>query len=311
MGKGTYRVTNWKSYNEGLKHRGSLTLWISAEVLDGWREPVPLHPRRGARKQYSDLAILTCLTVRSVYHLTLRGCEGFVESLFSLLHLTLAVPDYTVLCRRARTLEVGLPRLPSGGALDVLVDSTGLKVYGEGEWKVRKLGWGRRRRWMKLHLMEDAGSGMIAGVVLTTNAVGDSQGAEQLLRALPSGAGLRSFTGDVAYDKVRVRRWLGEGVEQIIPPQSDAVRGGSGKPWFSQRDQALRQIEQVGRKWWKQFVGYPRRSRIEATMYRYKTMIGERLRARTLPSQTTEVRIACRLLNDMLQAAKPLSQKVA
>ena len=150
--KATYRVRNWKQYNDALVRRGSLTLWVEEATLDAWRYQGPT--QQGAQFQYSDLAIECLLTLRAVYHLTLRATEGFARSLFELMGLDLPVPDYSTLCRRAGTLRITLPKKATG-PLHLVLDSTGLKVYGEGEWKVRKHGYSKRRTWLKLHLAID------------------------------------------------------------------------------------------------------------------------------------------------------------
>jgi hypothetical protein len=133
--KPAYRIRNWKKYNDALVNRGSLTLWVDQASLQAWRHQGPA--RRGAQFDYSDLAIQCLLTLRAIYHLTLRATEGFARSLFELMRLDLPVPDYTTLCRRAKTLCIDLPR-QAEGPLHLVLDSTGLKVYGEGEWKVRQ-----------------------------------------------------------------------------------------------------------------------------------------------------------------------------
>ena len=150
--KPIYRIRNWKQYNDALVRRGSLTLWVDRATLQAWRYQGP--PQRGAQFRYSDTAIQCVLTLRSVYHLPLRATEGFARSIFGLMGLDLAVPDYSTLCRRAKTLQITLPK-KADGPLHLVIDSTGLKVYGEGEWKVRQHGYSKRRTWIKLHLAID------------------------------------------------------------------------------------------------------------------------------------------------------------
>src|SRR5215210_3628444 len=153
MSKDKYRVRNWSQYSEGLKQRGAITVWIDEEVLQKWRYQG--ERKRGGQKVYSDLAIEICLMVRKVYHLPLRQTEGFMQSFFERMKVELPVPDFTILCRRSAAVCIDL-RTDNGKAVtDVTVDSTGLKVYGEGEWKVRKHGWGKHRTWMKLHVALD------------------------------------------------------------------------------------------------------------------------------------------------------------
>lgn len=314
MSKDKYKVRNWREYNEGLKQRGALTLWISEEGLKQWRYTG--ERRRGAQPTYSDLAIETCLTLRLIYHLPLRGTEGFVQSLFELVHLKLPVPDSSTLCRRSGALKVNL-RARSGKAItDVVVDSTGLKVYGEGEWKVRKHGWGKHRTWMKLHLALDACSQQAWAVELTTNAVDDAHRVEALLS--PVDAVINSFTGDGAYDKDNVRKLLQQRAEQqdedilqLMGLQKNAVKDTKDRTYMAQRDEDLEIIEQVGKEEWKVLSGYHQRSLAETFMFRYKVILGDHLRCRKLENQTTEAKLGARILNQMLQVAKPQSQRVA
>lgn len=310
MSKDKYKVQNWQAYNVGLKQRGNITLWLSDSAIKGWLE-TSHDNRRGRPQQYSDLAITTCLTIRKVFHLGLRQCEGFITGLFSMLRVNLAVPDYTVLCRRAARLSISLSPLldKSHGPIDIVVDSTGLKVYGEGEWKVRKHGTGgKHRTWMKLHLVIDASSQQIKACKLTTNAVDDASEVKGLLANC--GTDIRSFIGDGAYDKTKVRQVLPAGVKQIIPPQHNAVKSEGTKSYLTYRDEAIANISEVGRKQWKIDIGYHKRSLVETTMFRYKTIIGAGLQSRIPENQEAEARISCSIINVMLQQAKPNSIKI-
>jgi len=154
--KATYRVRNWKEYDAALVRRGALTLWVEEATLQAWRYQGP--NQRGAQFEYSDLAIECLLTLRAVYHLTLRATEGFARSLFEVMGLDLEVPDHTTLGRRAAAVRITLPKRAEG-PLHLVLDSTGLKVYGEGEWKVRTHGYSKRRTWLKLHLAVDPETG--------------------------------------------------------------------------------------------------------------------------------------------------------
>jgi len=265
---------------------------------------------RGRREYYSDLAIETCLTIRKVFRLALRQCEGFISSLFRRLGINLEVPDYTVLCRRAAKLAIVLSPLldKEAGPIDIVVDSTGLKVYGEGEWKVRKHGPGRHRTWMKLHLVIDSSNQQIKGCKLTTNAVDDASAVDGLLSSLT--CDIKSFTGDGAYDKVKVRKRLPKGVKQIIPPQHNAVKSKGDKAYLNSRDEDLEIIAKRGRKQWKIDVGYHKRSLAETAMLRYKTIVGAGLQSRNERNQEVEAMLSCSILNKMLQLAKPISIKI-
>jgi len=309
LSKDIFKVKNWQAYNLGLKQRGNITLWLSDSAIKGWLE-TNHDKRRGRPLHYSDLAITTCLTLRKVFHLGLRQCEGFISGLFNMLKINLSVPDYTLVCRRAAKLSINLSPLldKSNGPIDIVVDSTGLKVYGEGEWKVRKHGAGKHRTWMKLHLGIDASSQQIKVCELTTNAVDDASAVKDLLTDLETD--IRSFTGDGAYDKTKVRKILPAGVKQIIPPQHNAVKSEGTKNYLTSRDEAITKISEVGRKQWKIDNGYHKRSLVETTMFRYKTIIGGGLQSRTLENQQAEAKISCSIINLMLQLAKPISIKI-
>src|SRR3712207_2938594 len=161
-------VTNWPAYDASLRQRGSLTVWFTEEAIRAWRaEP---RTTRGGQPWYSALAILTALTLRAVFRLAFRQTEGLIGSVIGLLGLALRAPDHTTLSRRAATLEVLRPR--SGAEpMHLLVDSTGLKLCGAGEWLVEKHGTRTRRSWRKLHLGVDAGTGQIVASALTSKDV--------------------------------------------------------------------------------------------------------------------------------------------
>jgi|KBSMisStandDraft_5_1062788.scaffolds.fasta_scaffold425632_1 hypothetical protein len=308
MSKDKYKVTNWKQYNEGLIKRGSISLWIEDVVLDNWLYS-GTH-KRGGKQLYSDLAIQTCLCLRKVYRLPLRQTQGFVQSIFKQSHIYLQVPDFTTISKRSESLPVDLSSIKNGNVTDIVVDSTGLKVYGEGEWKVRKHGAGKHRTWMKMHLAVDEKNQQIQAVTLTTNAVQDATEVKELLEQIDQPIG--SFKGDGAYDKHKARRELfGRNIRQVIPPQRNAVQLKKKYDFLEQREEAIRSIEEIGRKEWKIQNDYHQRSKSETAMFRYKTIIGNNLSARKFKKQQTEVRIACKILNIFLQASKPVSRKIA
>ena len=314
MSKDKYKVRNWGQYNEGLKKRGAITLWISEDATQAWRYQGKR--KRGGKVEYSDLAIEACLTLRGVYHLPLRGTEGFVVSVFELMHLELPVPDYSTLCRREGGLCVELQTKSGGPVTDVVVDSTGLKVYGEGEWKVRQHGAGKHRTWMKLHLSLDASTQQAWDVELTTNGVDDAQKVEALLE--PVNTIIGSVTGDGAYDKDKVR-WLlhqkaetqGQDILQLMGLPKNAVKDVKGRSYMAQRDEDLETVEQLGKEEWKVLTNYHQRSKAETFMFRYKMTLGNHIRGRIFDNQQTEVKLGAKILNLMLQTAKPQSERVA
>ena len=179
----TYRLRNWGEYNAALIQRGSLTLWVSEETLRAWHDAARTG-KRGAPRTYSDVAISCMVSLSAVYRLALRATQGLLASVLSLLKLALPVPNYTTLCRRRRQLQVSLPRRHKGEPLHVVVDATGVKVYGEGEWKVRSHGWSKRRTWRKLHVGVDEATGEIITAAATTNDFSDGQLLPDLLNQI-------------------------------------------------------------------------------------------------------------------------------
>src|SRR3954469_15513304 len=172
------RITNWAEYDAALRQRGSLTVWFTEAAIAAWHaEP---HTTPGGQPHYSSLAIATALTLKAVFRLALRQTEGLIGSVIRLLGLALSVSDHTTLSRRAETLEVTRPR--SGPEpMHLLVDSTGLKLCGAGEWLVEKHGTRRRRAWRKMHIGVDADTGRIVASELTTHDVDDGSQVGPLL----------------------------------------------------------------------------------------------------------------------------------
>jgi IS5 family transposase len=308
--KRTYRLRNWKQYNAALVQRGSLSLWISNEMLSLWINQEKTG-KRGRSNTYSDIAISCMATLKEVYHLSLRATKGLLLSLIDLLDLEVTAPDSSTLSRRCRRLAVTLPRLPKSQALHLVVDSTGVKVFGEGEWKVRQHGYTKRRTWRKLHIGADEASGEIVAAMVTTNNVSDSQVVEELLNQVDEE--IKQVSGDGGYDKRACYKAINKRkAKAAIPPQKNARiwQHGNSKEERLSRDENLRRIRQVGRKKWKQEVGYHRRSLAETQMFRLKTIFGERVSAREFAGQATQVLVRCAALNRMTHLGMPDSYAV-
>ena len=307
--KETYKVRNWSQYNQSLINRGSLTIWITPEVLEGWKDHRPA--QRGAQFEYSDLAIEALLTLKYLLGLPYRATQGFGQSLFNLLDVALPVPDYTTLSRRAKTITIDLPQ-QSATARHIIMDSTGLKVYGEGEWKVRKHGYSKRRTWRKLHLSINPETQNIVVAELTPNSVTDSQAGETMLGELPQPP--EQVTGDGGYDTRSFYQACQaiSVVTIIVPPQSNAKiwQHGNCKQPPHPRDENLRAIRKHGRKKWKRIVGYHQRSLAETTVFRFKRMFGSYLQSRHDESQRVEAQLKCAILNRMSALGLPDSYKV-
>jgi hypothetical protein len=307
--KATYRVRNWKEYDAALVRRGSLTLWVEEATLQAWRYRGPT--QRGAQLQYSDLAIECLLTLRAVYHLTLRATEGFARSLFGVMGLDLEVPDHTTLSRRAAAVRITLPKRAEG-PLHLVLDSTGLKVYGEGEWKVRQHGYSKRRTWLKLHLAVDPRTHEIQAAIVSEPGVTDAEAVPALLEQVENP--VEAAEADGAYDQQLVYDALERrGARAVIPPRRDAKirrHGNTAGPRLD-RDENLRRIRQIGRKAWKEESGYHQRSLGETAMFRMKTLFDDEVSSRGSRQQATEMGIRCRAMNVMTHQGMPQSERIA
>lgn len=299
-----YRVTNWPEYDRALVQRGNLTIWFDEVFLrERWR-PAPTG-QRGAPFRYSDAAIQALLTLKAVFDLPYRMVEGLAGSIVRLLGVALSMPDHTLLSRRAKTLTVQIPRHPRTGPIHVVVDSTGLTVYGEGEWKVRQHGTGQRRTWRKVHLAVDANLKDVLAVEVTTEQWSDGEVFAGLLEQI-DGA-IAQVDGDGAYDTRGVYAAAGErGAQVAVPPRDNAV------PWEADhpRTQALAAIAAQGLSAWKRAVGYHRRSLAENAIYRLKQRFGDRLASRRFETQVTEVHVRVAALNIMTYLGMPVSVPV-
>ena len=308
--KTPYRIRNWPKYNAALVGRGSLTLWVDDEAIRAWRYRGP--KQRGAQYVYTDAAIKCVLTLRAVYHLALRATQGLAQSLFALLEVSLPVPDYSTLSRRAAEVAVALGALPRSGPLHLLVDSSGFKVYGEGEWKVRLHGWSKRRTWRKLHLAVDEATGEIVAAVASGAGVSDDAALPDLLAPVTGEIG--QVSADGAYDKRRCYEAIEQrGAKAVIPPRRDAKiwqHGNCAAPPHP-RDENLRAIRQKGRRRWKHETGSQRRSLAETAFFRVKTLFGPRVQAREFRRQATELFLKAAALNRMTHLGMPQSYRLA
>jgi IS5 family transposase len=272
----------------------------SSEVTSpcGW------HRTRGGQLRYSDLAIETALALRLLFHLPLRQTEGFLTSIFWMLGLDLSAPDHTTLSRRGQHLALTLGRAPGGAGVHLIVDSTGLSIVGEGEWAAAKHGGRGRRGWKKLHLGVDR-SGVIVAHALTKGNVDDATTGITLIEATAGDLG--SVTADAAYDRVGFYDAAGaRGAAVVVPPTITANVSRHG-PRSSARDRTVVAVQEMGRRRWKQTSGYHRQARVENAFFRYKSIIGGGLRARSPGGQGTEAILACNLLNQMMAHGKPVS----
>ena len=309
--KQKHKVRNWRAYDASLRQRGSLTVWFTDEAIEAWRAEPRTTP--GGQPWYSSLAILTALTLRAVFHLALRQTEGLIGSVIGLLGLDLAVPDHSTLCRRAETLEVPRPQpRRDSKPLHLLVDSTGLKLCGAGEWLIEKHGAKTRRSWRKLHIGLDADTGQIVAAALTAKEVDDGAEVGPLLDQI-SGP-VASFTADGAYDQDGVSTAVAKRHPEaaiIVPPRSTAVPSETAETALTQRDRHVQSIAEHGRTAWQKASGYTKRARAETAIGRFKHVIGDRLRSRSDKRRATEVDVAVHALNRMLGFGRPNSVRIA
>ena len=300
--KTKYRVQNWTAYDRALVRRGDITLWVSPAAIAAW-EPAGMGTR-GAQRKYSDFAIESALTLRLLFHLPLRQAEGFLASLFGLMGLDLRSPDHTTLSRRGQHLDLPLRAVPRRASRHLIIDSTGLSIVGEGEWAAAKHGGRGTRGWKKLHLGVGP-TGVIVAHALT-DATGDDATTGVALIEAVSGA-LTRVTADGAYDTVAFYDAAGARGAKVVVPPTKTARVSRRRPRSSARDRTITTVQRIGRRRWKKTSRYHQQARVENTFFRYKSIIGEALRARSPGGQAVEVLLACNVLNQMTARGRPES----
>lgn len=310
--KTKYRLTNWPEYNKALIQRGFITLWLDQTTLDQWYYQGL--PTAGGLFRYSEQCIQAALALKAVFRLAFRQTQGLIQSLLDGIKMKLQVPSYTQLCRRQARINPFAPPMPPsespGEPIYIVLDSTGLKVYGEGEWKVKKHGADKRRTWRKLHLAVDQATNELHAVELTTNAVSDADMVKPLVAHIT--CPIARLGGDGAYDQVKVYDELEtRRIEPVIPPRSKAVIwiDEAGNALVHARNEALTQINCVGLAEWKRQIGYHRRSKAETAMFRWKTTFGEQLSTRLLANQQAEARVKASCLNRFTKLGMPKAVK--
>lgn len=262
--------------------------------------------KRGRPKQYSDIAIQCALTIRQIFHLPLRATQGLIDSLIQWVQLGINSPDYTTLCIRQKDLTIELPKQKKEDPLHIVVDASGLKIFGEGEWKARQYGYSKRRTWRKLHLAVNADTQEIEAAMVSTNDFKDSEILPDLLQQISSD--IVQVSGDGGYDSFAAYGYIANcGAIPVIPPRCDAViaqHGNSRSPPLP-RDIVIRDIRRLGIKIWKKQTGYHKRSLAETAVCRIKTIFGSSLRSRVFENQGTEAFLRCLALNKMTHLGMP------
>ncbi|MGT8836938.1 IS5 family transposase [Vibrio cholerae] len=306
MPKPRYKTTNWKQYNKALINRGSLTFWIDEEAIRQWKQSK--QDKRGRPRQFSDLAITTALMVKRVFSMPLRTLQGFIDSVFTLANVPIVCPHYSCISRRAKQVEVSFKPKTRGAIQHLAIDATGLKVYGEGEWKVKKHGTdGKRRVWRKLHLAVDTSTHEIVAAELSVSNVTDAEVLPNLLKQ--TRRRIIEISGDGAYDTrdchdaIRFKRAI-----PLIPPREGAAFWENGHP----RNLAVgcQKLYGSNNKWKKRY-SYHKRSLSETTMYRVKQLLGGRLSLRNYNAQVGEAYAMIKALNKLTGLGMPETQCVA
>ena len=266
-------------------------------------------PANGVEKsKYSDTAIQTALTLRTVFNLPLRQTEGSLRSLLELMAVGLEAPDHTTLSRRSRHLTVRLRRPATKKPMHFIVDSTGLSIVGEGEWAAAKPGKKGKRGWRKLHLGVDC-AGVIVAQVLTDSHVDDANTGGDLIQQVDGK--LASIAGDAAYDTTAIYgAALERGAKVVVPPTRKAVVSGR-RQGGTARDSTIRKVKKLGRRERKRVSGYHRQGTVENAFFRYKSITGDRLRARSPEAQRAEAVVACNARNKMFDLGRPVSKAIA
>lgn len=296
----TKPIRNWSAYNEGLVRRYDITLWIDEAIF---AKPERTG-KRGRPQEYSDALIELGAKIKATHTLPYRGTEGMLRGLFKQMGRTENVPDFSTLNRRIEDLVVEISATQSGEPMHLVADTTGVKIFGEGEWKVRMHGWSKRRTWRKLHLLVDEATQDIVVCDLTENNVGDQEHLPVLLAALPKEIKVCQVSADGIYDTYECYDETEKiGAKLVTPPRKNAVikRGDPPHP----RHDAIRRCRKKGRKKWKKESGYHRRSLSETAMFRYKVTFGPGLYSRTLNRQKVEARINVKTLNEFRKLAAP------
>ena len=292
------RKRNWRNYNKELVQRGSLTFLIEPKLLSRLKNK-RLRNKRGRPEIFSDRLIELLLVMKIHFKLAYRALEGFAKWAMNHMKKGLRIPTFSLICKRAKALGKKLPMLSSKRPAVILLDSSDIKILGEGEWKVKIHGRGRPRKWLKLHIAVDANSQEIVGELLTTAHVADSAVVGALLSQ--TSKSVKLVIADGAYDRTQARNAIkNRNACALIPPPRNARYRGTG----SQRDQAVPDISSLGgdlagRSLWGKLSGYSQRALVETAFSRYKRLFSDKFFSKTIERQIVENRLKCCLLNKM------------
>lgn len=309
MAKAIYKIRNWKEYNKSLVNRGSITLWFNEEAIDQWHKAKQTGSK-GRPFLYSNKAIEVALTIRSLFKLPLRATEGLILSLAHRLSLPILVPTYTTLCRRQRTLSINLNyRARKNEPLHLVIDSSGIKIYGDGEWSALQHGANKKRSWRKLHIGVDVRTRDILVSKVTKAHTHDAKLLPYLLEQVKGK--INQVTLDRQYDTANVyASILRKQAIPVIPPRRNARISSRQTPAWQARNKAIEDIHQKGLYHWQQQQHYHKRSLVENAFSRIKRLLGAQASNRRFDHQKTEMLLRCQLINRFNKLGQPDSYVV-
>ncbi len=311
-GKSKFKVKNWSEYNRSLVHRGRIDFWIDESAIAQWHPEIET-PKRGGQIGYSDISIQSCLIMRQLYRLPLRQTEGFVTSLIDMANLKIQCPDYTTISKRTSGLKSfyeKLKKIDRDKPITILVDSTGVKTYGEGEWKQEKHGEGKPTKWLKFHLGVNEENLEIEASILSDCHTSDVSQVIPLLEQIEEE--IQDVKADGAYDYdslVDSLKSFGIKGEGVFSPRIHFL-SEDWKTNPTQRDLHLLRIAIDGRDVWEYASGYSKRNLVENAMFRYKNAFGTRLKSRNQKNQEVETEFRVHLLNQMTRLGMPKSERI-
>lgn len=308
-----YKPRSWSTYNKSLVERGNLTIWLTPEAVKGWLSKRRSGVQGGREEKFADVAILALMFLKSLYRMPYRMLEGFAKSLLQLMHVDLPIPHFTRICKRSKKLE--LPPTTSGKRVtDLVIDGSGIKVYGEGEWKVEQHGREKKKKWKKIHVAIDPETQELILTDVTDKDKHDSTMLPPFLSRLRGRLG-RVF-GDGAYDtRACYKAIMERGGQPLIPPRKTARLWQGTDPWVLWRNRAVLErrglgLDAEGLSLWKKLRGYGMRSLVETFFSRFKRTFGDRAYSKSDQGISMEVSLKCEILNRLARLGLPESVPV-
>ena len=311
--KQKYKLRNWPEYNEALRRRVDITIWLSADAVAQWYEPDRVYDGTGTPKRFTNFAIITCHEIRQVYRLPLRQTQGFVNSLFWLMGLPLVCPNFSCLSKRLKELKIKVPKYkktdkPLNGVHAIAIDSTGLKRFGRGEWQQEKYELSSKASWCKLHVGVNQNH-YFEACELTDRFTHDDQLVKPFLEQISEP--IDYFSGDGAYDETPIYEAViahSPNVDVVIPPRSNAVLNDNSA---AMRNRNIQEISVIGRMAWQKERQYGRRNLSELGVQRYQKILGDSLHAREISREKQEAMISYGVINKMTSFGMPVSYRSA